>query len=287
MQVTRIISGIRNLGDNFDTFILDQWGVLHFGQTAPAHVIDTLENLKAQAKNVVILSNSGKGAEYSADRLTKLGITRDLYDHIVTSGEMLRQGIQTKNTPIFENLGKRCFLISANNDRTTVEGLDIEVVENPRDADFILMINCDYKTRALESYDETLQGCAERSLPMICANPDTLVVDGDQVYYGPGRVAQRYESFGGKVHYIGKPHRPVFAYALSLVPNALPSKTIMIGDTMEHDIKGGVNMGFATCLTMSGAHAPAFKEKDIPSALYDMEKEFNILPTYIVDKFIW
>lgn len=288
MLATKIISGIREIGEIFDTFILDQWGVLHFGEPAPEYVIGTLRHLKAQSKDVIILSNSSKSAAYSEARLTKLGIDRDLYDHILTSGEMVRQGLQTRSAPGFDNLGHRCLLITAGEDRSTVEGTGLEIVDDCADADFILMTNCDYKTRTVESYDETLKGCAAKHLMMICANPDTLVVEGERVYYGPGRVAQRYAELGGKVHYIGKPHKAVFAHALSLVPDALPSKTIMIGDTMEHDVKGGNAMGFATCLTISGAHREVFQKHDTHGgALRDLEKEFGVVPTYVVDKFDW
>ncbi len=285
--MTKSITGIRELAETFNTFVLDQWGVLHFGIDAPAYVIDTLKHLKALGKDVVVLSNSGKGAQYSEDRMTRLGITRDLYDHILTSGEMVRQGIQSHAGPIFEGLGRKCFIISTNNDRSTVEGLDVEVVDDFHDADFILMINCDYKTRTLESYDEMLKDCAARQLPMICANPDTLVVEGDQVFYGPGRVALRYEDMGGKVHFIGKPHSAVFAHALSLVPNAVEGTTIMIGDTMEHDIKGGHNMGFATCLTVTGAHAQTFAGVSHETACQALSEEFGLTPSYVVDKFSW
>ena len=51
---------------------------------------------------------------------------------------------------------------------------------------------------------------------MICANPDMVTVYGHERAVGPGAVAHRYHELGGAVHYIGKPHKAIFRYCLSL-----------------------------------------------------------------------
>ncbi|WP_298943043.1 hypothetical protein [uncultured Psychromonas sp.] len=73
------INGLKDIIDNFDTFILDQWGVLHNGGDAFPEAIEALHFLKSQNKKVVILSNSGKTGSFSYGRLKDSGITRDLY----------------------------------------------------------------------------------------------------------------------------------------------------------------------------------------------------------------
>lgn len=289
---TTIIEGISKLITTYETFILDQWGVLHFGQKAHSSVIDALKNLKQLGKTTIILSNSGKGAEYSRKRLEELGIGPKLYTDFVTSGEMVRQGLMKKEGPVFKSLGRRCLLISAKNDRTTVEGLDLDVTDDPANADFILMTGCDNRTKSVQDYERLLRDCAAKGLKMICANPDMVAVDGVETHYGPGQIAARYTDFGGVVDYIGKPHKPIFAYALSLVPEGLPSSTIMIGDSMGHDILGGAAMGFDTCLTMTGAHAAHFNATEgdrakIQNTVAKLARQYGAAPSFVIPRFTW
>jgi len=58
-----IINNISEIIEKYDTFILDQWGVLHNGGNAFEHSVETLNLLKKNNKKVVILSNSGKQKE--------------------------------------------------------------------------------------------------------------------------------------------------------------------------------------------------------------------------------
>lgn len=291
-HATTIIEGISELCTTYDTFILDQWGVLHFGQKAHSSVIEVLKNLKQIGKTSVILSNSGKSADYSRKRLEELGIGPKLYTDIVTSGEMVRQGLQKKEGPAFKSLGRHCLLISAGGDRTTVDGLDLDIANDPGEADFILMTGCDHKTQPLQSYEPLLRACAAKRLPMVCANPDMVAVDGNETFYGPGQVAARYSDFGGVVHYIGKPHKPIFAYALSLAPEGLPSSTIVVGDSMGHDILGGAGMNFDTCLTMTGAHAAHFNptagdRAKIHNTVDKLARQYGVHPTFVIPRFTW
>ncbi len=284
MHTATFIEGLKPLANVYDTFMLDQWGVLHFGKQAPSYVIETLEHLKERGKSVVIISNSGKGADFSVGRLEELGINRDLYTHIVTSGEMVRQGLTMKTGPVFQDLGETCYLIADSHDETVKE-LPVKTTTKPADANFILMTGVDYLSQTLESYDPILKECLENKLPLICANPDMVAVEDSGTYYGPGALAARYKEMGGEVRYIGKPHKSIFAYALTLVANATPSKTIMVGDSMGHDILGGAGMGFDTCLISTGSHEELFKENSQEKAMQKLEEQYNTSATYVISHF--
>ena len=56
---TKIVSGLQELADSFDAFILDQWGVLHDGTNALPDAAHCLAALGAAGKKLVILSNDG------------------------------------------------------------------------------------------------------------------------------------------------------------------------------------------------------------------------------------
>ena len=131
MSKTKFCQGISDISDSYQAFILDQWGVLHNGDKPYDGVIECLKELKGRNKHIIILSNSGKRAAQNRETLSNLGITPGLYDDIVTSGELTWQGLNDQKEGVFENIGKKCFLMSRNNDRSIIDGLDeVEVVDN-------------------------------------------------------------------------------------------------------------------------------------------------------------
>lgn len=68
---------------------------------------------------------------------------------------------------------------------------------------------------------------------------------------------KRLERAGFKHHFdilviseqvgIAKPHRGIFDHALSIMGNPSREKVLMVGDTLESDILGGINAGIDTC----------------------------------------
>lgn len=284
--MTHFIDGLAEIADRYDLFLLDQFGVLHFGQKAPDSTNEALRFLKEQGKTIVILSNTSKDVVYSAGRLAKWGIKPEEYDLLVTSGEIVRLGVMHRDFAPFNTLpGNKCFFISRAGDYQGFYDLGLEFVDDPALAEFVIMTNCDYQTRPLESYFPILEACRQHDLLMISANPDRVVIEGDQTFYGPGAIASRYEAIGGRVHYIGKPDTAIYDYTLKQLPPVPAKRTIMIGDSMGHDIVGGARMHFATCLTRTGAHAEAFRDHDDQQAVAMLERHYGVSPRYVVPKF--
>ncbi len=291
---TKFCAGISDISDGYSGFIIDQWGVLHDGVKAYDGVIDCLTELKERHKYVIILSNSGKRAQANADRLNDLGITPDLYDRIITSGEVTWQGINDQSEGYFKDIGKKCILISRGGDRTIVDGLDVEVVENPKDADFLIISGSDAPDKILEDYEPLLKESARYNLKAICANPDSLGIMGGANIMGPGSIAARYKDFGGIVEYIGKPHQPIFQHCTKILQkeDIYPGQTVMVGDTMAHDILGGVLANIDTCLVKRGVHSSVFGNcedlGDVDIALNILVRQYNgVRPNYLVDDLVW
>jgi HAD superfamily hydrolase (TIGR01459 family) len=295
MGKTKFCQGISDISDSYSAFILDQWGVLHNGEHAYEGVLDCLKELKGRKKHIIILSNSGKRADANRERLKELGIGPSLYDDLVTSGEITWQGLKDQDEGIFKNIGTKCFLMSRGGDRSIVEGLDIEVVDNIEDAEFLLISGSDAPEKNMINYYEPLLKTAIRKrLKAICANPDSRGLIGNNYVLGPGMIARRYEDFGGVVHYIGKPHKPIFQHCVKLLQakEIYPGQTVMVGDTMAHDILGAAAMDIDTCLVKNGIHYGAFKACTSPA---DVDRALNILvlqyhnvrPTYLVNRLHW
>lgn len=291
---TKFCEGISDISDSYSGFIIDQWGVLHDGEKAYDGVIHCLEELKKRKKYVIILSNSGQRAAENAKLLKNLGIGDDLYTKLITSGEVTCEGLDKQESGYFKDIGKKCILISRNGNRSIVDGLDIEVVEDPKDANFLIISGSDAPEKTLEQYEPLLKSCARYRLKAICANPDSLGLMGGRNIMGPGTLAARYKDFGGIVEYIGKPHQPIFQHCIRLLQDAdiYPGQTVMIGDTMAHDILGGSLVNIDTCLVKSGLHSSVFSTCESPSdvdkALSILSRQYNnVRPQYLVDYLNW
>jgi HAD superfamily hydrolase (TIGR01459 family) len=294
MFQTKFCQGISDLSDSYAAFVIDQYGVLHNGEQPFDGVVECLTELRGRRKKVVLLSNSSKRAADNCDRLERIGIGPDLYDHIITSSEMVWQGLRDQ-IGLFKDVGAKCYLVSHGGDHSIVDGLDKQLVDDPRDADFLLLAGCDAPQKTLDDYDPILKAAAQKRLRAFCSNPEMRGLVGGVPVMGTGMLARRYQDFGGVVTYIGKPHEPIFRACLDYLRpfDIFPGQCVMIGDAMDQDIAGGVNAEMDTCLVAAtGLHAGNFKGM---STLNDLEKSLNnlviahhnIRPTYIVPKFVW
>lgn len=295
MTKTKFCQGISDISDSYNAMLIDQWGVLHNGEKVYDGTIDCLRELKNRNKYIIILSNSGKRSDHSRERLKKFGILPSLYDEIVTSGEMCAAGLTSQDDGFFNDIGKSCYLICRSGDDSVVENTGVSLVDDVDEADFLLISGSDmpHKTMA-DHYEPILRKAIRKRLKAICANPDSRALLGDNYIHGPGLIARRYEDFGGVVHYIGKPHQPIFRHCIKLLQerNIYPGETVMIGDTMAHDIWGAASVDIDTCLVKSGMHHGAFRNCKNPAevnrALNILSVQYNnIRPTYLVDKLKW
>ena len=284
--------GLYELIDCYDGFIIDQWGVLHNGVEVHDGAIDVLHYLRKNHKQVILLSNTPKRAEDNINKMKKIGLKSTLYNEVVTSGEVTWRGIKEQNKPPFENLGSKCYLISRSDDKDLLEGLDVEVVSDIEDAEFILITSFDPKVTSMEDLDIVLKKAVGKRIPLICANPDMVTITGHERGVGPGAVAQRYQELGGSAHYIGKPHKTIFRYALSLFKDVIPSRVLMIGDSMQHDVAGGIAVDLDTLFITSGIHSSNFKpdmSKDQKRKVMDqiMKNYGGIHPKFVMESLIW
>jgi HAD superfamily hydrolase (TIGR01459 family) len=284
--------GLFELMDSYDGFIMDQWGVLHNGVQPYEGVITCLNHLKQRKKQVMILSNSAKRSEDNVERLKKLGITPAHYKSVVTAGEVTWQGLKTQKDAPFKGLGTKCYLIARPDDIALLQGLDIELVRDIEQAQFILITSFDQAHMKLDDLDPIFKKAIAKKIPAICANPDTVTVYGHERHIGPGAVAQRYHDLGGMTHLIGKPHKTIFRYCLGLFDKIIPSRILVIGDSIQHDITGGVAVDIDTAFVTSGIHAGSFKEDMSPEK---RRKTMEILvqghggvrPNWVLENLVW
>ena len=294
MVNTKFCQGISDISDSYTGFIIDTWGVLHDGEAAFDSAIECLKELRERKKFVLLLSNTEQRADESAAYLKSLGIGPNLYDKIMTSGEMAYQGIKEQKTPGFENLGDKCFLIGGDRTRAFLTSIGITVVDKPTEANFLVIAGWDKLDPVAGNYDADLRECVRKRMKAICINPDSRALMGTGYSTGTGQIAARFQEFGGVVHFVGKPYKPIFHQCIKILhENGIyPGQTVMVGDTMTHDILGAALMNMDTCLIKNGTHGAFFKNAATPA---DVNKKLNMLisqfnqvkPTYLVDKLKW
>jgi len=283
------IQGLGEIAAGYDLFLIDQWGVIHDGETPYDGAIDTLGELRAIGKPVVILSNSARRAHVGIEKMDSMGIPRASYDHLVTSGEQTWQALRYRKDPFHAGLGRRCLLFSWGDDRgLTGGGIDLELVDDLAEADFILMAGTNREPS--EHYEPVLQEALDRGLPMVCANPDLVSVTPEgELVICPGQVARRYEEIGGTVRWHGKPHREIYEACFALYPDA--KRILGIGDSLHHDIAGAAAAGIDSLFIAAGIHAPALGIKwgEPPSSarLEAVYTETGQRPDYVAPVFRW
>jgi ribonucleotide monophosphatase NagD (HAD superfamily) len=206
------------IADSYQGFILDQFGVLHDGTCALDGAVDCVERLKEMGKKLIILSNSSSASAATITKLPKLGFDSSNFLGAVTSGEECSQYVRET----YPN-NKKALWITWSHPKTPSPSDfldkcgDISVVGSAEEADFVLLHGAEVirgpgkdgeaEETSLGSFPTTgdmsqvieplLKTCLKRKLPMVCANPDFVMVkhDGSQAHM-PG--ASMYERRGSR-----------------------------------------------------------------------------------------
>lgn len=245
------------LAERYDSFLIDQFGVLHDGEAAYEGAIDALKRLKSAGKRVVLISNSGKRSVPNEERLVALGFARDSFDHVLTSGEVAWHLLADEMIGDTIPAGGKCLLLSRDNGGSAIDGLDLAWADDGTDADVIMLAGSRGDEWEMAVYEQLLAPAAARDVPCICTNPDKTMLSRVGRRFGAGAIAETYARLGGRVTWIGKPYPEIYRAALATLGNPDPRTVCCIGDSIEHDIAGGAGAGLGTAFVNSGIHADA------------------------------
>lgn len=246
------IERLSTLASSFDCFLIDQFGVLHDGTRAYRGAVECLARLKANGKRVILLSNSGKRATDNVMRLAGFGFSPNLFDHVVTSGEVAWHGIADRAFGMPFVPGARVFLVGHDDHDYGFEQLGLRLVEEPLDADFVMIAASSAPKMPLAQYREMLADAAAADIPALCCNPDRLMLTTSGLQPSAGEIAALYSALGGKVTFVGKPHPALYAFTRNRFCGSDLIRILAIGDSIEHDICGGSSAGVATALVRTG-----------------------------------
>ncbi len=267
-------TGFKELAPRYHTYVFDIWGVIHNGVQLFPNVLETLKMLKTQEKQVCFLSNSPRAGTHHERFFESLGLTRDLYEFVYTSGDGLLDVIDQSpyaslNDPFF-------FMGDEVLHQPVWQSMPGERVPVLEEAKYILC------AAPMERTHRILQEALPLSIPLICANPDRAAIQGDTKIVCAGSIAHDYEKMGGQVVYCGKPEPFIYESLLKKLGHPSLETILAVGDGLFTDIKGANRMGIDSVFIHGGLHnAVEFPE------LEEWFAEHNITPQYVMSSVGW
>jgi HAD superfamily hydrolase (TIGR01459 family) len=237
----RAISGLREIADAFDAMLCDAWGVIHNGVAPLGGAPDAMAQFRAAGKPVIIITNAPRPGAIIPPQLARIGVRRDAWDAVATSGDATRALIRAQGAgPVFR--------LGPDKDDAMYEGLYVTFAPI-EDARFIVCTGLfDELNEQPQDYVPMLAPAAARGVTMVCANPDIVVRLGGRLIWCAGALAELYEQLGGAVVYGGKPHPPIYDLAITAAERAAGrqldrSRILAVGDGVKTDILGARRAG--------------------------------------------
>jgi len=266
--VTQILASIDEIADRYDALFCDLWGVVHNGRSPYAGAVAALQRLRAAGKVVILLTNVPKPRWSIPPQLDRIGVPRDAWDAIVTSGDAIRAELAARAPGPMFKIGPGDY------DKPLWEGLGL--IEAPlADARFIGISGLSRDDETPADYATILREAKARDLELLCANPDIVVQFGDRMIWCAGAIARDYAEMGGRVVMAGKPHAPIYELAYkelldrrrlaggasateTIPPASTPAihelRILAIGDGLPTDIAGANAQKLDSVFIASGMH---------------------------------
>ena len=237
---------LSDIYENYDTFVIDLWGVVHNGVMLNPKAIEAIDNLNNKEKKIIFLSNAPRPSSKVINFLLRMNMNKKYLSNVMTSGEAAMYAIN-KN-----KFGKNFFHLGPSRDNSVFERVKDNKVDL-KDCDFILCTGLfDEYENDLEYYKKFLKNHISKKL--VCTNPDLIVHRGNIEELCAGSVAKVFEEIGGEVIYFGKPYEEI--YKLCFNSN---EKVLAIGDNLRTDIKGANNLNIDCIFISDGVHREEFK----------------------------
>ena len=240
------MSALDTLDPKYRLILCDVWGVIHDGVSLYPGAAERLRQWRGEGRCVVLITNAPRTADAVDRQLARIGLPRDAYDFVATSGEA---GIAALNA-----LSQAVGFVGTAGDREILEGRGVQIAT---DDDF-LELACTGVTEQRPhpgDYRGDLERWAARDVHMHCLNPDRVVVRGGVPEACAGAIADIYQGLGGRVTWYGKPHPAIYEHALHRAGEPPSEEVLAVGDGLQTDILGAARMGFDAIFVSGGIHA--------------------------------
>ena len=255
------LAGLSHIAERYDALLVDVWGVLHDGVNAHPGASEAMLRFRGRGP-VVLMTNAPRPSPPVVDQLAEIGVPRDAFDAIVSSGDVVRASLVERGFEAVYHLGP-------DRDLPLYEGTGMRLTDRAEDAEAIVcagLRNDDEDTP--EDYRGQLADMVALGTPFVCANPDVIVERGGTMVYCAGALAAIYEEEGGRAEQFGKPHPPIYDAARRLIEERSPGakRILIVGDGLATDITGANAQGVDALFVTGGIHAQEFGDTDAPDA---------------------
>lgn len=266
--MTRIIESLADIAANYDALFCDLWGCVHNGIAPFPEAVAALRGFRSGGGKVVLLTNAPRPRHEVEVQLDGMGLPRDCWDVIATSGDSARLAM-------FQGaVGHDVYFIGEERDLTFFEPIhlldpcpDVSRV-SLQDATGIVCTGPRDPHADPSVYRGEFLYAKTKGLKLLCANPDIVVDRGHERIWCAGALAALYEEMGGESLYFGKPHPPVYDLArrrLADLGASIPDGRILaVGDGIATDIKGALGEDIDSLFITGGIAAAETKTATDP-----------------------
>lgn len=257
-----LVSGLAELAPSYRALLCDVWGIIHNGVEHFPVAVAALGRYRAEGGVVLLITNAPRPSSVVVQQLDKLGVSRDGYDGVVTSGEAARAFLSARP-------GLRLLHVGPPRDLPLYDGLPVELTDEATCG----MVSCtglfDDECETPDDYVPSFARWLGRGLPLLCSNPDIKVIRGDRPVWCAGGLADRYRRLGGETIIVGKPHARVYETALDRLAEIVGSRiakidVLALGDGLETDVRGAVDKEIDVVFVIDGVHGAAFGNRRRP-----------------------
>jgi HAD superfamily hydrolase (TIGR01459 family) len=172
-----------------------------------------------------------------------MGVPRDCWDTIAASGDAARLALYQGA------IGRRVWHLGPPHDESFFHPL--QILERPVPIERVPLAEAEgiACTGPFDPHADPsdlrpqLLFARERSLKLLCANPDIVVDRGETREWCAGAIAELYTQMGGTSLYFGKPHPPIYDLArqrLAAVGGNPSGEILAIGDGILTDVAGAM-----------------------------------------------
>ncbi len=284
-----LIERFAPLARDYDVLFCDVWGVMHNGVAAFADACEALTRFRQRGGTAILLTNAPRPGAAVTRILDRLGVPRESYDAIVSSGDVTRSVVESR-------LNESVFHVGPQRDLPIFAGLNVKFAPL-ESADYVVCSGL---------FDDTT-GDAGKLSRDAGADARALAVHGLRQSRHRGR-ARRHAGLlrrrsgrrlcgaqAAEVLYCGKPHAPIYEAALgraaSLRGGTPPplSRVLAIGDSVRTDLKGAAAFGLDCVFVTSGLHAEQYGSREAPDvdALNAIFNAAGVAPKAIIRGLVW
>lgn len=284
----QIITSLSDISDRYDLLFCDLWGCVHNGIAPFPDAVAALQAFRSKGGVVILVTNAPRPRASVQKQIDRMGLPRDSYDDIATSGDSARAAM-------FRGaVGEKVYFIGQDHDQSFFEPL--KLIESPAnitqvpldEADGIVCCGPFDPHADPETYRAEFLLAKQMGLKLLCANPDIVVDRGESREWCAGALAQLYTDMGGESLYFGKPYPPIYDLArrrtAALGHDIGDVRTLAVGDGIITDIKGAVGEDIDSLYITGGLAAQETKTVDHPdpAALETYLTKEGFHPTYSI-----